>query len=119
MNKRTAAKRVYHAIENIDAELLYDARAYRAPKIKPYLRYAVAAVIVLMLLSTALIISAANTVKTYLTLDTNYGVTLELNGDNRVVKATPAASLYQQPAEACRKLNVGQAIAQLTDQSVI
>lgn len=115
MNKRTAAKRVYHAIENIDAELLYDARAYRAPKIKPYLRYAVAAVIVLMLLSTALIISAANTVKTYLTLDTNYGVTLELNGDNRVVKATSAASLYQQPAEACRKLNVGQAIAQLTD----
>lgn len=114
MNKRAAEKRIYHAIENLDTELLYDARAYRAPKIRPYLRYAVAAVIVLMLLSSALIIFALNTVKATLTLDTNYGVTLELNGNHRVVKATSAASLYQRPAEVCRGLDVDQAIAKLT-----
>lgn len=40
MNKRESAKRIYTALESIDTELLYDARAYHAPKMKPYLRYA-------------------------------------------------------------------------------
>ena len=114
MNKKLYAKRVYHAIENIDAELLYDARAYRAPKIKPYLRYIAAAVIVLAVISTALILTARNAVKSTITIDTNYGVTLQLNADRQVVRAT-AASLYEQPAETCRRLDAKEAISELTD----
>ena len=66
MNKKQQAKRIYQAIEKIDPEWLYDARAYRAPKITPYIRYIAAAAVVLVILSSILIIKAANTVKSSL-----------------------------------------------------
>lgn len=113
MNKKQYAKQIYTALENIDSELLYDARAYHAPKILPYLRYAIAAVIVLCVLSAALILSAENAVRSYITVDTNYGVTLEMNADNTVIKAASIAPLYEKAAESCRKLSVGDAVEQL------
>ena len=115
MNKKQQAKRIYQAIEKIDPEWLYDARAYRAPKITPYIRYIAAAAVALVILSSILIIKAANTVKYALTVDTNYGVTLEINGSNRVVKATASATLYKLPAESCLRMDGGEAIAGLTE----
>lgn len=113
MSKKLYAKRMFHAIENIDAEWLYDARAYRAPKIKPYLRYAAAAVIVLAVLSAALFLSAENAVQSFLTVDTNYGVTLELNADHRVVNTAASATLYDMPAKACRGQEAEDALSRL------
>ena len=115
MNKKRCAKEVYRALADIDPELLYDARAYRAPKIRPYLRYAVAAAIILVAISAALILSAASTVKSYLTVDTNYGVMLELNADNRIVKATSTAAMYMKTAEKCRGTDADSAVGLLLD----
>ena len=116
MNKRESAKRIYTALESIDTELLYDARAYHAPKIKPYLRYVVAAVIALALLTSALILISAKTVTDYVTIDTNYGATLELNCDRRIVKAKAASSMYHHTAQACTNLKYQEAAAQLIDK---
>ena len=115
MNKKRCAKSLYMSMEQIDPELLYDARAYRAPKIRPYLRYAVAAVIMLAVISTALILAATTTVKTYMTVDTNYGVTLETSDDSSVVRATSAASLYDSAANACRRMDAAEAVDRLLE----
>ncbi len=116
MNKRESAKRIYTALESIDTELLYDARAYHTPRIKSYLRYAVAAVIALALLTSALILISAKTVTDYVTIDTNYGATLELNRDRRIVKAKAASSMYHHTAQACTNLKYQEAAAQLIDK---
>lgn len=116
MNKRESAKRIYTAIEKIDTDLLYDARAYHAPKMKPYLRYAVAAVIALAFLTSALILISTKTVTDYVTIDTNYGATLELNRDRRIVKAKAASSMYHHTAQACTNLKYQEAAAQLIDK---
>lgn len=115
MNKKQYAKKIYNAFGNIDAELLYDAGAYRAPRIKPYLRYIAAAVIVIISLSAALILSAANAVKSYITVDSDYGVMLELNADQRVVKAAASATKYDTAAENCRKLDVTPAVQSIIE----
>ncbi len=115
MTEKQYGKRIFHALEGIDPELLFDARAYRAPRIRPFLLPAAAAVVALAVLSVILILSAANAVKTYFTVDTNYGVTLELNGDHRVVKATASASPYASSPKQCRGLNAETAARQLID----
>ena len=113
MNKKRYAKKLYTAMEHIDPELLYDACHYRAPKICPYLRYAVAAVLLIAVISTAAILDRLNTAVSYFTVDTNYGVTLDLNADSRVVKATSAASVYDSAAKTCRRSSADVAVGRL------
>lgn len=102
MTDRRYAQAVCRSLEGIDPELLYDAYSYRAPRLRRYSKQLIAAALIILIVGTAIVISSAMTVRSCFTLDSNFGVTFELNGGGKVVRARATSPLYEQAAKDCR-----------------
>lgn len=78
---------IFSAIESIDSELLYDARAHRAPKIYWIRRTAVAAAVVITLLLSILIYANFVMPVSTVSIESNACVTLSINARGNVLSA--------------------------------
>ena len=115
MRNRHYGRAVMSSLEGIDPELLYDAGAYHAPKLKKVAKPLVAAAVLVIAAIGAILLVSANTVRSYLTLDSDYGVTLRLNSSGRVLSAVASNAHYAAQARECKSSTVEEAARILID----
>lgn len=89
---------LFRSIENIDSELLYDARAYRAPKLSVIRRTAIAAAVVITLLASVLIYANFIYPASSVSLCSKDNVTLTVNLRGNVINVLSDHKAYRQTA---------------------